>query len=115
MNTLLRDRWLVALRATDRFAQGRECDYAMTEHDADRYDPLGLLAELADISELHWTHTTGNRGIETCAPGASLDRRISESLAREVGLDPKWLPELCELTDAGWPGDAIANWVTAHV
>lgn len=115
MDNTLRDRWLTALRASPTFAIGRECDYAMTEHDADRYDPIGLLAQLADASELHWTHTTGNRGIETCAPGASLDRRVAESLAREIGLDPIHLMDLCDLCDAGCTGAEMAEWIEERV
>lgn len=113
MNSLL-DRWLTALRASGPFAIGRECDYAMSEHDADRYDPIGLLAQLADVSELHWTHTTGNRGSETCAPGASLSRTVAESLAVEVGLHPALLVDLCQICDDGWDGNYIANWIEAR-
>jgi hypothetical protein len=114
-NSNLLDRWLTALRASGPFAQGRECDYAMTEHDADRYDPIGLLAQLADVSELHWTHTTGNRGEFTCAPGASLDRRVAHSLALEVGLDPIHLVDLCTMCYFGCTGSEMAEWIEARV
>jgi hypothetical protein len=113
MATLL-NRWLTALRASDRLAVGRECDYAMSEHDADRFDALGLLALAAGDglvfpqSETGWRHTTGAAGV---APGAWLTRQAAEALAAQVGLDAARLVTLCELNDLGRSGGAIADWV----
>lgn len=116
MNSPL-DRWLTVLRASDRLAVGRECDYAMSEHDADRFDALGLLALAAGDDLLFadgptgWRHTTGEPGV---APGAWLTRHAAEELAMHVGLDPSLLPELCALNDMGWSGADLANWVEAR-
>jgi hypothetical protein len=114
----LADRWLRALRSTDRFAVGRACDYARAEGSADVLDPTGLLAVLAGDSP--FSTDGGWRTYERTAPDSDAEHAVNtgayyawpyaERLAHEVGLTLDDLHTLCLMTDEGLTGWAAANW-----
>jgi len=110
MSNELRDRWLVALRASGPLTIGRECNYARSEGDADRFDALGLLAVAANTPEACWRGAT-----KFGDPGAWLPRGVAYSLFRKAGLDAALVGEMLELNDDGWDGNAIADWVERQV
>lgn len=108
-------RWLTALRASERFAIGRECDYAQSEGDADVFDPIGLLATLAgDPDSGHESHETGWRYYPG-AGGAYYAHQWAARHAASVGLTPDDLYTLVTMSDEGVPGWALANWVETRV
>ena len=99
-NIALRQRWLKAMRECPVRAIGRECDFAMSEGDVDRYDPIGLLALEAD-----WDFTD----YPGC-DGQYVPRMQAEYLAGMVGFPPDRLYDLCLMNDAGEPWPKIAAW-----
>lgn len=109
MNALA-TRWTALMRASTTRALGRECDYAASEGDVDRFDPIGLLALAASDEEhppmLHtgWRHAPG-------LDGAWYTRQHAEALAEAAGFPPERLPFLCQLSDAGEPWAAMADYV----
>lgn len=122
-NSNLLTRWLTALRASTRFATGRECDYAQSEGDADLFDPVGLLAYCDGDSPYGtggWrtyprTHTDDGGPEYAVNTGAYYCWRYAKDLATQVGLTLDDLHYLCLMADEGGQGWALANWVETRV
>ena len=111
IDTALRRRWLAAMRSSTVRAIGRECDFAMSEGDVDKFDPIGLLAMLAgaehDDADFYFTHLPGQ-------DGTVLNRLDAEWLAKCVGFPPERLYDLCLMNDAGMSWGEMADWVEAQ-
>jgi hypothetical protein len=100
----LRDAWLRAMRASTTRAIGRECDYAMSEGDVDKFDPIGLLAILRDPTDLFdYFRTDGS-------DGAYVPQYNAEHLASAVDFPPSHLYTLCLMNDEGMSWGDIAAW-----
>lgn len=110
VNLDLRTRWIAAMRSSTTRAEGRECDYARAEGDADRFDPIGLLMLVAG-------HQPGDGeplSPWVCPPeldGAWVDRHWAESIGAEVGVTPDHLYALTVLNDCGTPWSEMAMMV----
>lgn len=104
----LKDRWLSAMRSSTTRSIGSECDFAMSEGDADAFDPIGLLAYLAE------SLSTGY--IRTCAlnHGGYVTRQDAETLALAVGFDPSKLYELAMASDYGASWEELVLFVEMH-
>lgn len=109
----LRTAWLASMRASTDRAIGRECDYALSEHDADVFDPIGLLAYLASGS--NWLSADAHYYWRTYpgADGAYVPRQQAEALLERVGIGRETLIGLTELFDAGASWAEMADVVEA--
>ena len=104
----LRERWLAAMRASTTRALGRECDYAMSEGDADTFDPIGLLCYLRfGCNSGPWRSGPGH-------DGAWVDRNTAAALALTVGFPLSKLYDLALLNDAGVSWADMADYVEAQ-
>jgi len=90
----LRSTWLASLRASRDRAIGRECDYAQSEHDADVFDPIGLLAYSGQ-------------------DGAWVPRQQAMALLERVGISREALTGIVALYDAGASWSEVADVVEA--
>lgn len=98
-NYALRDRWLEAMRASTLRASGQEMDFASAEGEADRFDPLGLLAFLKAGDKL-FKFTSENMG-------GWVPMRTAALLAWEIGLPEKAWRQLALAND-----DPRVSWET---
>lgn len=108
----LRARWLAAMRASTTRAIGRECDYAMSEGDVDKFDPLGLLALLEGedvLNDADWFFVA-----MPFADGAYIKRSSAEHLAAMANFPPAKLYDLALLNDAGVSWADMADYVEAQ-
>lgn len=111
VNRDLQTRWLTALAVSDKRAVGRECDYARAEGESDTFDPIGLLAYLAELSPVEYG--TGQRGWYGFPgdDGEHLSRQTAAWLAQRVGFPAERLADLADLSDSGVSGAYLADWV----
>lgn len=107
----LRARWLTAMRASTDRAVGRECDFAMSEGDADKFDPLGLLAELVMDSTDHEEALPFQWRSGRCEDGACVSRQDAARLAALVGFPPDQLALLAHMSDRGDSWGDLADFV----
>lgn len=106
----LRTAWLDAMRSSTERAIGIECECSLSEHDADTFDPIGLLAYLAagrswtsDESERLWRHIP--------ATGSVVPRRIAAKLLLRVGVGPWCHASIVAANDAGEDWGQLADWI----
>ena len=113
MDLTLRTAWLASLRASRDRAIERECDYAQSEHDADVFDPIGLLAYLASGS--NWLSPEAHRYWRTYpgADGAWVPRQQAMALLERVGISREALTGIVALYDAGASWSEVADVVEA--
>jgi hypothetical protein len=108
----LRDQWLAAMRASTTRAIGRECDYAMSEGDVDKFDPLGLLALLE--AQTRPGQPGGDHLWFKSYPGEDggcVSHNDADYLGFLVGLGQEQWFTLALLNDAGASWAEMADWV----